>query len=155
MLRSVEAHIGDLGGTEGVGHDAVGGARHRVVTEEDDAVVGLVDHAEETRASHDDPDATGKLVVVEREAAGRDASDEAAVVDDYLVGSRVACGLDAGRRLVGGAAAVVLGLPGAVDGDGVFLAGDGALTLAVDADVEFHGGFRVLGAGFWVAGITS
>ena len=135
---SVEAHVGDLCGAEGVCHDAVRGASHRVVAEEDDALVGLVDDAEEARAAHDDPDAARKLVVVERESAGRDAPDEAAVVDDYLVGSRVAGGLDTGRRLVGGAAAVVLGLPGAVDGDGVLLAGDGTLTLAVDADVEFQ-----------------
>ena len=106
-----------------------------MVTEEDDAVECLVDHAEESGPSHDDLDAARQLVVVEREAAGGDAANEAAVVDDYFVYARVAGGLDTGCRLVRGALAIVLGLPRAVDRDGVLFTGDGTLSLAVDADV--------------------
>ena len=112
---SVEAHIRDLRGAEGVRHDAVRGARHRVVSEEYDAVKRLVDHAEESGPAHDDLDAARQLVVVEREAAGRDAANEPAVMDDDLVSARVAGCLDTRDRLIGGASAVVLGLPRAVD----------------------------------------
>ena len=125
---SIEAHVGDLRGAEGMSHDAVRGARHRVVTEEYDTVECLVDHAEESGPSHDDLDAARQLIVVECEATGRDAANEAAVVDDDFVSARVTGSLDTGGRLIGGAVAIVLGLPGAVDRDGVLFTGDGTLV---------------------------